>query len=165
MKRLISLLLPAFAGCSVYMSATLPIARPVEYLQPGSYMGDIDGKFGYPIAAGEDFDGVYSEQIQFIDGVPIGWKVFRFCAHTTCDALTYCLWEFVGTPIELMNNDYPIYTYYLVYDDQGKLIRAVPGDSEEGRKFATLKWTVPYIEGLKVNKDNSLRMNYLQINQ
>lgn len=165
MKRLISLLLPAFAGCSVYMSATLPIARSVEYLQPGCYMGDVDRKFGYPIAVGEDFNGDHSEQIQFIDGVPIGWKVFRFCAHSTCDALTYCLWEFVGTPIELVNRDFPTYTYYLVYDNQDRLIRAIPENSEEGRRFSTLKWTVPNIDGLKVNKDDSLRMNYLKINQ
>jgi hypothetical protein len=103
---------------------------------------------------------VRQEQIQFIDGIPIGWKVVRFCTHGVLDAATYFLWEFIGTPLELYYSDYPTYVYYVIYDSDGKIVRAVDAQTPEGREYSKLQWTLPFVDELKVNKDASVRNRY-----
>lgn len=155
----ISLSAFVFSGCSIYMAANLPIERPPSGLYTGKSMVEVDGRYGFPVAVGTTVDGEYAEQIQFIDGVSIGWKTARWCIHSTLDALSYCLWEFIGTPIEWANKDYPIYVYYIIYDSEGNIIRAVDRNSPEGVEISKLPWTVPFITDLKVNKDNYARGN------
>lgn len=150
-----------FAGCSIYMASTLPIARSPENLRAEMTMEQVDSKYGFPIAMGVNSEGCHTEQIQFIDGVRIGWKVARFCTHSVLDALSYGLWEFIGTPYEALNRNYPIYVYYVIYDEQNRVVRKVNADSDEGRQLSKLNWTVPYIENLKVNKDKKLRQQHL----
>lgn len=144
-------------GCSIVMATKLPIARPPAELQPGMKMSFVDNRFGFPVAVGLTRDGEYAEQLQFVDGVSIGWKTARYCIHGTLDACTYCLWELIGTPIELMNRDYPVYVYYVVYDEDGVIKRVVPSDSPEGYEFSKLPWAVPFIADLKVNGSNMAR--------
>lgn len=158
MKKLSFLaFLPFLGGCAIVMASKLPIARPPENLQPGLDRRYVDSHYGFPIAGGKSADGYDVEELQFIDGVPIGWKVARFCIHTFLDACTYCLWEFIGTPIELANMSYPTYVYYVIYDENGKLVRAVSSESEEGGRLALLPWSKPFVDGLKVNKSRAVR--------
>lgn len=124
-------------------------------------MEDIDSKYGFPIAMGEDYDGFHAEQIQFIDGVHLGWKITRFSVHTFLDGLTYGLWEFLGTSDELLNREYPIYVYYIVYDEHNRVVKKVYANSEEGIAYSKLNWSAPFVPDLKVNKDGDLRFKYL----
>ena len=159
--RCLSFLLPTLlSGCSILMASKLPIDRPPEELATGVSMAYVDHRFGFPIACGLDSNGNYTEQIQFIDGIPMGWKVARFCAHGVLDSVTYFLWEFIGTPLELYYSDYPIYVYYVIYDSDGKIVRAVGAETPEGREYSKLQWTLPFIDDLKVNKDASVRNKY-----
>jgi hypothetical protein len=154
--------LSLLCGCAIVMASKLPISRPPEELAKGTAMDHVDHRFGYPIAAGVDNDGKYVEQLQFVDGVSVGWKIARICIHGTLDAATYCLWEFAGTPIELLNSDYPLHVYYVAYDSEGNIDYAVSSDSPQGRKLSELSWTIPLVSDLRVNKDSSIRMRYRQ---
>ena len=149
--------LSLLSGCAIVMASKLPIARPPNRLAPGVERAFVDRNYGYPVAGGLSEDGECVEQLQFVDGVPIGWKVARFCTHTVLDICTYGIWELLGTPIELANMNYPTYIYYVLYDSEGRIVKAVPADSEEGRAFSRLPWSSPYVDGLKVNKSRDVR--------
>ena len=143
-KRLLLLLVPLtllFQGCAILMASGLPTARSPEHLTPGKTQAAIDLFYGCPIAAGYSDDGLeYIEQIQFIDGCPIGWKVARICIHSVLDACTYFLWEIPGFIIEASNFYYPEHTYFLVYNANNELVRAIPLHSPEGQTLANLPW-------------------------
>lgn len=131
-------------GCSIITASMQPLSRPPEKLNEGSYRDWVDNKYGYPIATGFTADGTeYVEQIQFVDGVPMGWKVFRIVLHSVADNLTYFLWEFIGFPMELALGSHPEYVYYLVYDENDQLVRKIPEESMEGRSLSKLEWSSP----------------------
>lgn len=67
-------------------------------------------------------------------------KFARIFIHVGLDLNAYFLWEFPGTIIESVNSTYPEYTYYLVYDKENNLVRAIPGDSEEGGCISNYSW-------------------------
>lgn len=152
-----------WSGCAIMMSAKLPIARPPQNLVQGMTMQEVDRAYGFPIAAGT-FENGHVEQLQFVDGVPIGWKVARFCIHTALDCCTYCIWELVGTPLEMANRDFKTYVYFVIYDADDKVVRTVDAASPEGRRLAALPWAVPRNENLKVNLVRDVRNNVLAHN-
>ena len=157
----VSLLLGS--GCAIVMSATLPIARPPKDLVQGMTMQEVDRVYGFPVAAGA-FENGHVEQLQFVDGVPIGWKVARFCIHTALDCCTYCIWELLGTPLEMANRDFKTYVYFVIYDADDKVVRTVDAASPEGRRLAALPWAVPRNENLQVNMLRDVRNNVLAHN-
>ena len=129
-------------GCSIIKAATQPRSRPPEAIVPGITQASIDKIYGEPMAVGMSADGKeYIEQLQFVDGIPLGWKIGRIAVHSILDGCTFFLWELVGFPIEVINSDHPEYIYYVVYDDNDNVIRAIPQDSEEGLRLATLPWS------------------------
>lgn len=131
-------------GCSIITASRQPLSRPPEELIEGSSRDWVDNKYGYPIATGFTADGTeYVEQIQFVDGVPMGWKVFRIVLHSVADNFTYFLWEFIGFPMELALGNHPEYVYYLVYDENDQLVRKIPEESIEGRSLSKLEWSSP----------------------
>lgn len=142
-KKLL-LLLPfclLLQGCAIVMSSTLPVARPPERLNDGLTQQQVDRMYGAPIAAGMSAGGAeYVEQIQFVNGTPIGRKVMRIVAHSVLDALTCFIWELPGTFIEAAHADYPEETYFVIYDAANRVVRAVPADSPEGQQLAALPW-------------------------
>jgi hypothetical protein len=145
--------LSLLTGCSIIKAARQPLDRPPEDIVPGRTQASMDKIYGHPVAVGMSADGKeYIEQLQFVDGIPWGWKIGRIAAHSILDGCTYFLWEFIGFPIELINSDYPEYIYYVVYDDNNNVIKAVSQDSVEGRKYATLPWSVPRQEYVHVNR-------------
>ena len=140
-------------GCSIIKAARQPLDRPPEAIVPGRTQTSMDKIYGQPVAVGMSADGKdYIEQLQFVDGIPWGWKIGRIVAHSILDGCTFFLWEFVGFPIELINSGYPEYIYYVVYDDNNNVIKAVSQDSVEGRKYATLPWSVPRQKYVHVNR-------------
>lgn len=146
------------SGCSIFMSARLPLARPPDGIVPGKTQQEIDAVYGHPVAVGMSADGKeYVEQIQFVDGIRMRWKVLRVVAHCLCDDLTIFLWEFIGTPIEMMNADYPEYVYYVVYDEQDRVVRSVAQDSPEGKRLASLPWTSPRLPPQPTNRKATVR--------
>ena len=158
MSRIVScMIVPLLGGCSIIMASKLPIARPPEKLVEGVERAFVDGHYGYPLAIGKNGAGLYTEQIQFIDGTPVGWKIARCCIHGGLDACTYFLWEFIGTPIELCNMKYPVYVYFVIYDENNRIIRTVNADTPEGKKYMALDWSVPRDPDLKVNLNDNVR--------
>lgn len=158
MIRIVScMIVPLLGGCSIIMASKLPIARPPEKLVEGVDRDFVDGHYGYPLAIGKNDAGLYTEQIQFIDGTPIGWKIARCCIHGGLDACTWFLWEFIGTPIELCNMKYPIYVYFVIYDENNQIVRTVNADTPEGKKYMALDWSVPRDPDLKVNLNDNVR--------
>ena len=128
-------------GCSIIKAASQPRSRPPEDIIPGRTQVFVDAVYGYPVAVGMSADGKeYIEQIQFVDGISLRGKIVRIALHTILDCCTYFLWELVGFPVEVINSDHPEYIYYVVYDDNDNVIRAIPLDSEEGLRLATLPW-------------------------
>ncbi len=87
----------------------------------------------------------------------IGEKTARYCIHGVLDALSYCIWEVVGTPYEILNSDFRTYVYFIEYDSENRIISAVDADSPAGADYKGLPWAKPMIEGLKVNMDPSVR--------
>lgn len=157
-KRLL-LILPfclAFQGCAIIMSANLPVARSPEKLNNKIHQNVVDETYGAPIAAGMSKNGTeYIEQIQFIDGVPIKWKITRIITHSLLDAITYFIWEIPGTYIETSHSNYPEYTYFVIYDSDNYVVRTVPYDSHEGQQLAKLPWASPKVN-LKEDYDNGV---------
>lgn len=160
-KRMLPALLMMAAavtsGCAIVMASKLPIARPPSQLTPYVDREFVDHHYGFPVAIGISKRGNYTEQIQFIDGVSIGEKTARYCIHGALDALSYCIWEVVGTPYEMLNSDFKTYVYFIEYDSENRIISAVDADSPDGADYKDLPWAKPMIEGLKVNKDPSIR--------
>lgn len=131
-------------GCSIISSSMQPPSRPPEEIVEGCERDWVDHNYGFPIATGFTADGTeYVEQIQFVDGVPMGWKVFRIVLHSVADTFTYFLWEFIGFPMELALDSHPEYVYYLVYDENDQLVRKIPEESIEGISLSKLEWSSP----------------------
>ena len=144
-------------GCSIIKAARQPLDRPPEKIIPGRTQKSIDRIYGCPVAVGMSEDGKeYIEQLQFVDGIPCGWKITRIVVHSVLDSCTWFLWEFVGFPIELLNSDYPEYIYYVVYDDNNNVIKAVSQDSVEGHKYASLPWSAPRQKYVHVNRPKTV---------
>lgn len=144
-------------GCSIIKAARQPLDRPPEDIVSGRTQASMDKIYGHPVAVGMSSDGKeYIEQLQFVDGIPWGWKIGRIAAHSILDGCTFFLWEIVGFPIELINSNYPEYLYYVVYDDNNNVIKAVSQDSIEGRKYATLPWSVPRQKYVHVNREKTV---------
>jgi hypothetical protein len=128
-------------GCAMKMACNLPVARPPEKLVPGIAQSRVDRIYGAPIAAGMGNDQqTYIEQVKFIDGVPMGWKFARIFIHVGLDLNTFFIWELPGTIIESRYAIYPEHTYFLVYDKENLLVRAIPETSLEGADIAKLSW-------------------------
>ena len=129
-------------GCSIIRAASQPRSRPPEAIVPGITQASIDKIYGEPMAVGMSADGKeYIEQLQFVDGIPLGWKIGRIAVHTILDGCTFFLWELIGFPIEVIYSEHPEYIYYVVYDDSDNVIRAISQDSEEGLRLARLPWS------------------------
>ena len=129
-------------GCATILATQLPVARPPEELVSGVTQARVDYVYGAPIAAGMSADNrEYVEQVKFVDGVRVGWKITRICVHVWLDLNTFFIWEVPGTLYESLQS-YPEYVYFLVYDKENQLVRAVPADSPEGEAFMNLPWAV-----------------------
>ena len=141
------------------LASRLPVERPPQDLRPGVDRGWVDSNYGYPVAAGDDGNGVLVEQVQFVDGVPKSWKSMRIVIHSSLDYVSFCIWEIVGTPLELFSLALgnPSYTYYLIYDEDGKLKRVIAADTEEGRRYSQMPWAVAHTVGLPVNTSAKVR--------
>lgn len=167
MKQIVvSLVLPFMSGCAIMLASGLPEAHPPEELRVGVDRSWMDGHYGFPIAAGDDGRGANVEQIQFVDGVSKDWKGFRIAAHGSLDYITFCIWEIVGTPLELLSRaiGYPTYVFFVVYSDgiDGKVERIVSRDSDEGRKYANMSWSMPLVTGLRLNDSPNVRNGVIE---
>ena len=151
-------------GCSIIKAARQPQSRPPEAIVPGLTQASMDKIYGQPVSVGMSADGKeYIEQLQFVDGIPWGWKIGRIATHTILDGCTFFLWELIGFPIEVINSDHPEYIYYVVYDDNDNVIRAIPLDSEEGLRLATLPWSASKQECYE--GDSRSRVKHLKLEE
>ena len=147
-----------FSGCSIIKSSVQPLDRPPERIVEGLAQSSVDKIYGYPVAVGMNEDGKeYIEQIQFVDGIPWGWKIGRVAMHCLFDSCSFSLWEFIGFPFELINSNYPEYIYFVVYDDGNNVIRAIPQDSPEGRQISALPWIAPRQETQVKNRKPTVK--------
>ena len=156
----LSLLLPLLSGCAILMSSHLPLERSPAGLCAGVRRCDVDRGYGFPVAAAvTDEKGEVVEKIHFVDGVPKANRDTRMIVHGTLDYCTFCLWELVGTPFELcaMAIGHPKYVYYIVYDADGKIVKAVDGATEEGKMYQSLSWGKTMPSTLPMNESAVVR--------
>ena len=132
------------------MAGHLPDARPPEEIRVGLNRAFIDRNYGFPIAFNVDDSGCVVEQIQFVDGVSKESKQSRIVLHGALDYCTFCIWELVATPFELCAwaIGYPTYVYFLEFDENERLVRAVNADSAEGQRYLEQAWTIPIEKGV-----------------
>lgn len=52
---------------------------------------------------------------------------------------------------------YPIYVYFVIYDENNQIVRTVNADTPEGKKYMALDWSVPRDPDLKVNLNDNVR--------
>ena len=156
------LMLPLLNGCAILMSAQIPEERPPSGLRAGLTRYYVDKHYGYPIAATEPGTDGNWEKICFVDGLSYEARHTRQVVHLSLDVCTYYIWEIIGTPFELcaLAIGYPEYIYYLKWDRDGKLVEAINGDDEGGKKLSkSLKWTWTLPAGHPVEKSNEVRNN------
>jgi len=137
------------------MASSIPIERSPANLCAGVDRSWVERNYGLPVAFDIDGAGRVVEQIQFVDGASEDWKHFRIIWHSTFDYCTYCIWEIAGTPFEvcMWAIGYPTYVYFLEYDENGKLVRAVDSKSADGQRYLSQPWAVPVKKGLEFNEE------------
>ena len=156
--------LPLLNGCAILMSAQIPEERPPSGLRAGLTRYYVDKHYGYPIAATEPGNDGNWEKICFVDGLSYEARHARQVVHVSLDVCTYYIWEVIGTPFELcaLAIGYPEYVYYLKWDRDGKLVEAINGDDEDGKKLSkSLKWAWTLPVGHSVEKSNEVRNNVI----
>lgn len=133
------------SGCSIISVLVGPGSAPPENLMPGLSQQYVDTTYGQPVAAGMSGDGSeYAEQIRFYNGSSKDAKAVRVALYTLLDVPTYLIAEICLFPLELsIQEGYPRYEYFVVYDDSDRVVRAVDIDSPEGRILYALPWTAP----------------------
>ena len=130
------------SGCAIICALAGPDSAPPDGLKKGVTQREVDTIYGYPVAVGMSTDGSeYVEQVQFIDGSTPEAKLFRFLIYAICDAGTYMFTELLFFPIEMsIQEQHGRYVYFIVYDDENKIVRAMDIDSSEGRMLYALPW-------------------------
>lgn len=157
-------MLPLLNGCAILMSAQIPEERPPSGLRAGLTRYYVDKHYGYPIAATEPGNDGNWEKICFVDGLSYEARHARQVVHVSLDVCTYYIWEVIGTPFELcaLAIGYPEYVYYLKWDRDGKLVEAINGDDEDGKKLSkSLKWAWTLPVGHSEEKSNEVRNNVI----
>ena len=140
-------------------------SRPPEALSKGTNRAWVDMVYGAPIALGVTEDGrEYIEQIQFVDGIRVGWRIFRLCAHVTLDVCTFGIWEVIAFPYELYTQKHYLeYSYFVVYDTQNKVVRKIGIDTAEGQKLLKMPWASPLKERELNNRPFTVKRPSVQV--
>lgn len=93
------------SGCSVYMAATAPTSKDLSVARIGALRTTIAAEWldSYSHVTILEKDGkTMTEEYMIVSGPPLWFNIFRCLCHGSADVFTLCLWEVVGTPLEVV---------------------------------------------------------------
>lgn len=110
------------SGCSVFMAASRASYRgDINIIQLGVQRSAVIGELGPPDKFSTTENGGYDDRYSLDPGAHrTGTKVATTIFYLAADFFTLCLWEFVGTPLEIAAKD-KISVYHLIYSPEGTL--------------------------------------------
>ncbi len=117
---LLSALLLAVSGCSVFMAVHQPSKKNLAVLQPGTPRAELLAELGRPRST-RLIDLQRSDLFEFTQGYSKEAKVGRAFAHGTIDLATSGLWELAGTPTEAIFSGKRM-SFEVTYDDQDRVL-------------------------------------------
>lgn len=94
-------ILLASSACSVYMAARQPAKKDLSVLEEGTPRSQVIAELGAP-ALSEEKDGNKVDIFTFKQGYGKGTKATRAVLHGLLDIGTFCLWELIATPVEMV---------------------------------------------------------------
>ncbi len=100
---LAGVVLIGFSGCSVVMAVKQPPYKNLNVLKEGTARAHVISELGVPLAT-EQRDGKKVDLLVFKQGYGKGNKIGRAVFHGVADLFTLCLWEVIGTPMEMVAN-------------------------------------------------------------
>jgi hypothetical protein len=112
---LLALLLP-LGGCSVGMALSGDEPPDLSYCTVGEGRSDIELEVGPPMTVEDLPDGSQVCTYEYVVGNEVSPE--RAIVYGTADALTFGLWELVGTPIEARRGQ--AYRLTVTYDADGR---------------------------------------------
>lgn len=101
----VALFLLVASGCSVYMAATAPTRKDMSVAQVGALRSTIAAEWldSYSHVTILEKDGnTMTEEYLLVSGPPFAFNIFRCLCNGAADVFTFCLWEVVGTPLEVV---------------------------------------------------------------
>jgi hypothetical protein len=110
------------SGCSVFMAASRASYRgDINVIQLGVQRSAVIGELGPPDKFSTLENGGYDDRYSLDpDAHRTGTKVATTIFYLAADFFTLCLWEFIGTPLEIAAKD-KISVYHLIYSPDGTL--------------------------------------------
>ena len=110
------------SGCSVFMAASRASYRgDINVIQLGVQRSAVISELGTPDKFSTLENGGYDDRYSLDpDAHRTGTKVATTIFYLAADFFTLCLWEFVGTPLEIAAKD-KISVYHLIYSPDGSL--------------------------------------------
>jgi hypothetical protein len=110
------------SGCSVFMAASRSSYRgDINVIQLGVQRSVVIAELGPPDAFSTLENGGYDDRYTLDPNAHrTGTKVVTTIFYLAADLFTLCLWEFIGTPLEIAAKD-KISVYHLTYSPEGKL--------------------------------------------
>lgn len=97
------LLTPSFSGCSVYLAMQGKEEPDISRVEVGSTRGQIEIELGDPVESKPNLEGGLSDTYVYVTGDEK--SAMRALLHGAMDVLTLCIWELIGTPIELAQGE------------------------------------------------------------
>ncbi len=89
------------SGCSVMMASKAPPKKDLSILHPGVSRNMVISELGAPQTSTKAADGTTTDVYDFKQGYTDTTRGLRVGGHLAADILTTCLWELVGTPLEM----------------------------------------------------------------
>jgi hypothetical protein len=110
------------SGCSVFMAASRASYRgDINVIQLGVQRSAVIAELGPPDKISTLENGGYDDRYSLDpDAHRTGTKVATTIFYLAADFFTLCLWEFIGTPLEIAAKD-KISVYHLTYSPEGTL--------------------------------------------
>jgi hypothetical protein len=110
------------SGCSVFMAASRSSYRgDINVVLLGAQRSAVIAELGPPDKFSTLENGSYDDRYTLDPNAHrTGTKVATAIFYLAADFFTLCLWEFIGTPLEIAARD-KIFVYHLTYSPEGIL--------------------------------------------
>ncbi len=110
------------SGCSVFMAASRASYRgDINVVQLGAQRSAVIAELGSPDKFSTLENGGFDDRYTLDpDAHRTGTKVATAVFYLAADFFTVCLWEFIGTPLEIAAKD-KLFVYHLTYSPDGIL--------------------------------------------
>lgn len=130
----VMMLAASMPGCSVVLAIQGQKEPNVSVLEVGATRGQIEVQLGAPTFTQRGAEGTVNIY-EFVAGDEP--SPLRGVLHGIADVVTLCLWEFVGTPIELVQGTKKYIQIEYDANDYAMVIRRLTGEDVEKIKGTT----------------------------